>query len=555
MASSSSPSPQQQFCLRWNNHQSALVSVFDHLLQSEAFVDVTLAVEGLLLRAHKLVLSACSPYFQTVFASHPAKHPIIILKDVRYSDLRALLDFMYKGEVAIDQDRLPGFLRLAESLKIRGLAEFCQEEASAASAAAAVAQQCIGSDQPPIFDSLAALSDPQRRLNHQPVAPAPAIAPTAATNATAGAGSTAVELLPLSSQLAGLGRRSADLSALDFSVPTALGIFGSPLALTARSNSSLGSSSVGSKRPNSPQLQTYAHHRRKRGRPPRHSNPDYVGSSNAVGLKSMVNKDVRGSPEVMEMNVDLMSMGVNVAMNDTNSQPTNSTAHDSSSVAQDDDKDTKTTSRNSSPSPTAERPSSVPSDPTLLAPDTRPDQVDGADSQPGASPLTEFARRITGQVGKGNKRMRGRPRSHSHRMGDRPSSELGGDSDLAGPSSQTDSPDRSGLNSGATNSNNTEQLQEMSIRGLNLFRYASVSEEGMYRCIPCEKDHVTRTFKNKYSFQRHAYLYHEGNQRKVFPCLVCGREFSRPDKLKHHLKTVHDYAVPREYSNAYYALP
>ena len=276
MASSSSPSPQQQFCLRWNNHQSALVSVFDHLLQSEAFVDVTLAVEGLLLRAHKLVLSACSPYFQTVFASHPAKHPIIILKDVRYSDLRALLDFMYKGEVAIDQDRLPGFLRLAESLKIRGLAEFCQEEASAASAAAAVAQQCIGSDQPPIFDSLAALSDPQRRLNHQPVAPAPAIAPTAATNATAGAGSTAVELLPLSSQLAGLGRRSADLSALDFSVPTALGIFGSPLALTARSNSSLGSSSVGSKRPNSPQLQTYAHHRRKRGRPPRHSNPDYV---------------------------------------------------------------------------------------------------------------------------------------------------------------------------------------------------------------------------------------------------------------------------------------
>ena len=104
-------------------------------------------------------------------------------------------------------------------------------------------------------------------------------------------------------------------------------------------------------------------------------------------------------------------------------------------------------------------------------------------------------------------------------------------------------------------SNNTEQLQEMSIRGLNLFRYATVSEEGMYRCIPCEKEHVTRTFKNKYSFQRHAYLYHEGNQRKVFPCLVCGREFSRPDKLKHHLKTVHDYTGPREYSNAYYSLP
>lgn len=54
----------QRFCLRWNNHQSNLLSVFDQLLHDEAFVDVTIAVEGQLLRAHKMVLSACSPYFQ-----------------------------------------------------------------------------------------------------------------------------------------------------------------------------------------------------------------------------------------------------------------------------------------------------------------------------------------------------------------------------------------------------------------------------------------------------------------------------------------------------------
>lgn len=54
----------QRFCLRWNNHQSNLLAVFDQLLTSEAFVDVTLAVEGQMLRAHKMVLSACSPYFQ-----------------------------------------------------------------------------------------------------------------------------------------------------------------------------------------------------------------------------------------------------------------------------------------------------------------------------------------------------------------------------------------------------------------------------------------------------------------------------------------------------------
>lgn len=54
----------QRFCLRWNNHQSNLLSVFDQLLHDEAFVDVTLAVEGQFLRAHKMILSACSPYFQ-----------------------------------------------------------------------------------------------------------------------------------------------------------------------------------------------------------------------------------------------------------------------------------------------------------------------------------------------------------------------------------------------------------------------------------------------------------------------------------------------------------
>lgn len=54
----------QRFCLRWNNHQANLLSVFDQLLHDESFVDVTLAVDGQYLRAHKMVLSACSPYFQ-----------------------------------------------------------------------------------------------------------------------------------------------------------------------------------------------------------------------------------------------------------------------------------------------------------------------------------------------------------------------------------------------------------------------------------------------------------------------------------------------------------
>uniref|UniRef100_A0A2M4CYC8 Uncharacterized protein n=1 Tax=Anopheles darlingi TaxID=43151 RepID=A0A2M4CYC8_ANODA len=113
----------QRFCLRWNNHQTNLLSVFDQLLHDETFIDVTLAVEGHHLKAHKMVLSACSPYFQQLFVNHPERHPIVILRDVPFKDMKCLLDFMYRGEVSVDQDRLAAFLRVAESLRIKGLTE------------------------------------------------------------------------------------------------------------------------------------------------------------------------------------------------------------------------------------------------------------------------------------------------------------------------------------------------------------------------------------------------------------------------------------------------
>uniref|UniRef100_T1ILI6 BTB domain-containing protein n=1 Tax=Strigamia maritima TaxID=126957 RepID=T1ILI6_STRMM len=122
----------QQFSLRWKNHQTNLLTVFDQLLQNEAFVDVTLACDGLSIKAHKMVLSACSPYFQNLFIDNPCKHPIVILKDVKFVELKAIIDFMYKGEVNVSQDQLSMLLKTAETLQIKGLAEVtgnnCSEE-------------------------------------------------------------------------------------------------------------------------------------------------------------------------------------------------------------------------------------------------------------------------------------------------------------------------------------------------------------------------------------------------------------------------------------------
>jgi len=118
----------QQYCLKWNNYQTSLSSSFKDLLANEAFVDCTLtcgeAGAGRTLQAHRVVLSACSPYFRQVLSNLTQwQHPVIILKDVKYEDLSGIIEFIYHGEVSIDQECLPGFLQAAESLRIKGLTE------------------------------------------------------------------------------------------------------------------------------------------------------------------------------------------------------------------------------------------------------------------------------------------------------------------------------------------------------------------------------------------------------------------------------------------------
>ena len=125
----------QRFSLRWNNYQSHLVTAFKSLLDEKDFIDVTLGVEGRKLPAHKMLLSACSPYFRELLKGNPCQHPIIILRDIKYDDLFSLLQFMYNGEVNVAQDQLNSFLKSAESLKIRGLTDNESENADRPAAA------------------------------------------------------------------------------------------------------------------------------------------------------------------------------------------------------------------------------------------------------------------------------------------------------------------------------------------------------------------------------------------------------------------------------------
>ena len=66
------------------------------------------------------MLSACSPYMEELLSSNPCQHPIIFLKDMKFWQLQALIDFMYRGEVNVTQDKLPSLLSAAEALQIKG---------------------------------------------------------------------------------------------------------------------------------------------------------------------------------------------------------------------------------------------------------------------------------------------------------------------------------------------------------------------------------------------------------------------------------------------------
>lgn len=74
------------------------------------------------------------------------KHPIFILKDVKYQELRAMMDYMYRGEVNISQDQLAALLKAAESLQIKGLSDNRSGGGSSGTAAAAAAAQAPKQD-------------------------------------------------------------------------------------------------------------------------------------------------------------------------------------------------------------------------------------------------------------------------------------------------------------------------------------------------------------------------------------------------------------------------
>jgi len=138
----------EQFCLRWNDFHSNITSAFAEIRDHDDFLDVTLVCEGETVKAHKLVLSACSPLFRLMLKKNSHPQPMIFLRGIRHPDMVSILNFMYNGEVNVNQEDLQNFLAAAEELKIKGLSQTSSDSVpkkATLTSAAAVAASGRGS--------------------------------------------------------------------------------------------------------------------------------------------------------------------------------------------------------------------------------------------------------------------------------------------------------------------------------------------------------------------------------------------------------------------------
>lgn len=105
--------------------QASLLSSLPLLLDQSHLTDVTLIAEGRNIKAHRVVLSACSTFFSELFRTLDGPlYPVVVLPGASFPSVVALLTFMYSGEVNVYEEQISTLLSLAETLGIKGLADF-----------------------------------------------------------------------------------------------------------------------------------------------------------------------------------------------------------------------------------------------------------------------------------------------------------------------------------------------------------------------------------------------------------------------------------------------
>ena len=115
---------EDSYSLSWSSQERAaqLLAPYQSLLTTGDFHDVTLlSADHHLLRAHRVVLAACSPVFRSIFSKNSVSGLQLYMHGMEAIHLQGLLDFMYSGSTRVPREALQDFLGVARDLGVMGL--------------------------------------------------------------------------------------------------------------------------------------------------------------------------------------------------------------------------------------------------------------------------------------------------------------------------------------------------------------------------------------------------------------------------------------------------
>ena len=110
------------FSLEWDEFQINAGNTLKMLLADTNYTDVTLACDDdRQIKAHKVILSSCSSFFQRLLLKNPHPNPLIYMKGIKYAEMDSIVKFMYLGQTEVKQEDLKHFMEIAQELKVKGL--------------------------------------------------------------------------------------------------------------------------------------------------------------------------------------------------------------------------------------------------------------------------------------------------------------------------------------------------------------------------------------------------------------------------------------------------
>ena len=109
--------------ITWHEHSQQIKAVYNDLFENERLTDVTLVCsDHVRVKAHKIILMSCSNMFRSMFDDDNSDmKTMIYLRGISEFQVKKVLEFMYKGQVKIEMDKLNTFLQVASDLEMNDL--------------------------------------------------------------------------------------------------------------------------------------------------------------------------------------------------------------------------------------------------------------------------------------------------------------------------------------------------------------------------------------------------------------------------------------------------